>query len=152
MLGLRHRAVGSPPEKLDLQAVCGRCDRAGAPGHGAGRPHHHVLSEDHVGLRESLEQAVVDHCLRALAGLFGRLEYGHQRTAPRRSRVRQQLRCAGEPGDMHIVAAHVGHGDRIAVPIGRGRRAGVRETGRFLNRQRVHVSAEHDGRAVAVAK
>ena len=53
---------------------------------------------------------------------------------------------------MHIVAAHVRHRDRIALSIGGRRLAGIGKAGRFLDRQCVHVGAQHDGRAVAVPK
>jgi hypothetical protein len=43
-------------------------------------------------------------------------------------------------------------GNRLALPVHRRRLAGVGKTGRFLNWQRVHVGAQHDGRPLAVSE
>ena len=53
---------------------------------------------------------------------------------------------------MHVVAAGVHH--RHGIPFGIGGRdvAGIGQAGRLLDRQRIHVGAQHDGRAVAVAQ
>ena len=53
---------------------------------------------------------------------------------------------------MHIVAAGVHDRDRVPVGVGAGGRAGVREAGVLLDREGVHVGAQHDGRSVAVAQ
>ena len=53
------------------------------PEHARGQ-RHDVLAEHDVGHREPVEQAVVDHGLRALADLLGGLEDEQQRAAARR--------------------------------------------------------------------
>jgi hypothetical protein len=55
--------MGSASEETDLQAVgCGG-DHPRAPGYGSSRSDHHVLAEHDGRLRETVEQAVVDHGL-----------------------------------------------------------------------------------------
>jgi len=49
-----------------------------------------------------------------------------------------------------VVAAGVHDRHRLAVAVDAGRSARVREAGLLANRQRIHVSAEHHGRAHAV--
>ena len=139
-------------EQADLQAVRRRRDRAGTPGHRARRTYHNVLTQYHIGLRKALEQTVVDHRLSAFSRFFRRLEDWHQRAAPSCPRFRQKLGSAREPSDMHVVAAHVRDGDGIAISVRRLRAAGIGKARRFLDRQRVHVGAQHDGGAVAISE
>src|ERR1700733_13339991 len=42
--------------------------------------------------------------------------------------------------------------DRMPVGVGARGRAGVRESGVLLDREGVHVRAQHDGRSIAVAE
>jgi len=109
-----------------------------------------MLAQNYVGLRKALEQTVVDHRLCALSRFFRGLEDRHQRTAPRAPRLCHKLAGAREPSDMHVMAAHVRDGNRIAFSIGRSRVAGVRQTRHLLDRQRVHVGAQHDCRTLAI--
>ena len=111
-----------------------------------------MLAEDDVGLWKTFEQTVVNHGLCAFACFFRGLEDRHQRAAPGGPRFRQQLDSAREPCDMHVVAAHVRDRNRVAFSISGGRLTGIGKARRFLDRQRVHVGAQHDGRAIAVAK
>ena len=53
---------------------------------------------------------------------------------------------------MHVVAAHMPDGDGVSVVILRRGLAGIGKAGCFLDGQRVHVGAQHDGRPVAVAE
>ncbi len=105
-----------------------------------------------LGLRKALEQSVVDHRLGALRGFLRRLEYRHDRALPCVARLREQLRRAGEPRRVHVVAARVHHRHGVAFAIGRGDLARIGQTGRFLDRQRIHVRAQHHDRTVAVAQ
>jgi hypothetical protein len=138
---LRHRAMRAPPEQTNLQTVGGSHYRTGAAGNRSGWPRHHVLTEDHVGFRKTLEQPIIDHGLGAFGGFLGRLKYRHQRASPRPPRLREQGGCADEPGYVHIVAAHMANGDQIAFVIFRLDLAGVGQAGRLLDRQCVHISA-----------
>jgi hypothetical protein len=102
-----------------------------------------VLTEDHVRLREPVEEAVVDHRLRARRGLLRGLEHRHQRPVPPLARG-GELSCSPcEPGDVHVVTA------RVHDTLGLAR---VVEAGLLLHRQRVHVCAQHHRRTVAVSK
>ena len=65
---------------------------------------------------------------------------------------REELGGARQPGDVHVVAAGVHDRDRVAVGVGTGGRAGVREAGVLLYGEGVHVGAQHDGGSVAVAQ
>ena len=150
--GLRHRTVRTTPEQADLQAVGRGRDRAGASAQHAGRSDHHMLAEDDVRFRKTLEQAVVDHRLRTRRGFFRGLEHHHQGAVPGIARVRHQGAGAREPGDVHVVAAGVHYRHGPAFGIVRRDLAGIRHPGGFLDRQRVHVGAQHHGRTIAVAQ
>ena len=67
-------------------------------------------------------------------------------------RLGEQFGGADEPGHVHVVAAHVTDGDRLSVLILRRDLAGIGKARRFLDGQRVHVGAQHDGRSLAVSK
>ena len=89
----------------------------GAPGDGPGRSDHDVLAEHDVRFGEAVEETVVDHRLGAFRRLLRRLEHRHQRPAPRLAGLREQRRRADEPGDMHVVAAHVADRHRLPVAV-----------------------------------
>lgn len=90
-----------------------------------------VLPEHDARVRESFQQTVVDHALRARAGLLGGLE---QRDHGAGHRVRGQFGAGAEQrGDMDVMAARVHDA---------GNGGGVVETGLLLYRQRVHVGAQ----------
>ena len=95
---------------------------------------------------------VVDHRLRSRPQLLGRLEQRDEGPVPGIRRPCQQLGRARQPGDVHVVSAGVHDRDRVPVGVGAGGGAGVREAGVLLDREGVHVGAQHDGRAVAVAE
>ena len=111
-----------------------------------------MLPEDHVWLGETVEQVVVDHPLRSRPQLLGWLEQRDEGPVPGVRRPRQQLRRARQPGDVHVVSAGVHDRNRVPVGVGAGGGAGVREAGVLLDREGVHVGAQHDGGAVAVAE
>lgn len=77
-----HRTVTAAPMQGDPHAVGRRENRTGlCPDLTCGR-RQHVLRERHVGLRDELREAVVDHAARAIAGFLRRLKYGDERAAP----------------------------------------------------------------------
>jgi hypothetical protein len=114
--------------------------------------HHDVLTEHDVGPGETLEEPVVDHRLGAGSDLLGRLEDGEQRPPPSPAVPAEQRCRARQPGDVHVVAAGVHHRDGLAVLVRRCGRAGVGQPRQLLDRQSVHVRAQHDGGAVAIAQ
>jgi hypothetical protein len=75
--GLRHRAMRASAEQADLQTVRSRSDSSGAPGDGSGRTNHDMLAEYDDRFGEALEEAIVDHGLRAFRRLFSWLEDWH---------------------------------------------------------------------------
>ena len=113
---------------------------------------HDVLAEDDRRLGEALEEAVVDHRLGALRGLLGRLEDRQHGAVPGVAGGGEQRGRAGQPGHVHVVSAGVHDRYFVAVRIGRSGGAGVGQAGRLPDRQRVHVGAQHDRRAVAVGQ
>ena len=150
--GLRHRAVRASAEQSDLQTVGRRSDGSGAPGDGPGRSNHDVLAEYDVGFGEALEEAIVDHGLRAFRCLFPRLEYRHQRSPPRFACLREQRGRADEPSHVHVVAAHVPYRHRVPLAVRHLDLAGIGKAGRFLDGQRIHIGAQHHCRPFAVAE
>ena len=146
--GLRHRAVRAAPEQADLQAVRRRRDRPGAPGDGARRSDHDMLAQHDVGLGKALDETVVDHCPRALRRFFAGLENSTISVPCQASRLRANK-----------ALAPISHATCMSWPqacatgtvlpdgVGRRHRAGIVEPGRLLDRQRIHVGAQHDRRA-----
>ena len=132
------RTVRPPAPKLDLEAVCG-----GA--HGAGLDHRLPDLEGQVDMgaedRPNLVQdAGRQDRRRALAALLRRLQH-EQNVACRRFGL-EQARRGDRPGGMDVVAAGVHH----ALVARRERQTGV-----FLDRQRVDVTAHRDQRRLPVA-
>ena len=111
-----------------------------------------MLAKYHIRLGEPPEQPIVDHGLGSFRRLFRGLEDRHQRAAPRRSCVGEQFGGARKPGHVHIMAAHVRDGHGIAVAIDARHLAGVRQPGRFLDGECVHIGSQHHRRTVAVAE
>lgn len=111
-----------------------------------------MLAQDHVRLRKPLEQPVVDHRLGALCRLFGRLENGQHRPVPVPRRSGEQAGGTGQPGDVHVMSAGVHDRHLIAVVVDAGLGAGVVESGGLLDREGVHIGAQHDRRTDAIAQ
>ncbi len=111
-----------------------------------------MLSEDHVGLGEALEEAVVDHRVCSLRYLFRWLEDSQQRSPPRVASQREERGGAHQPSHVHVVAAGVHHRYRFSVAIGGRDLARVGKAGSLLHRQRIHVGPQHDRRAVTVSQ
>ena len=53
---------------------------------------------------------------------------------------------------MHVMTAGMHHRHGLPRAVSGSHLAGVGQTRRFLNRQRVHVGAQHDSRSVTVAQ
>src|ERR1700720_2123985 len=122
-------------EQADLQAVRSRSDGSGASGYGSGWANHDMLTKYHNGVRKPLEEAVIDHGLRALCCLFARLEHRHQRSPPCVACLREQRGRSSEPGYMQVVTAHMSHRHRVRLAVLHLDLAGIRKARRFLRGQ-----------------
>ena len=111
-----------------------------------------MLAKHDIGRGEAFEQTVVDHGLGALRGFLARLKNGHQGALPGIARLRQQCRRTDQPGDMHVVAAHMSHRHGVPFGIRRCDLAGIGKAGVLGDRQRIHVRAQHHRRPLAVAE
>ena len=111
-----------------------------------------MLAEHHVGLGEAVEEPVIDHCLGAFRRLLRRLEHRYQGPAPGVAGLREERRRADEPGDMHVVTAGMHDRHRLPVAVRGSDLAGIGQAGCLLDRQCIHVGAQHDGRPFAVAQ
>ena len=103
-----------------------------------------------VGLREPLEEAVVEHHAGPGPDLLGRLTDEHQRPAPAVLQAGQRAGRADPAGHVHVVAAGVHDADLVAGLVAGADGAGVGPAGLFRHRQGVQVGADQDGRAGAV--
>ena len=142
--GLRHRSVSASSEHSNLQAVAGGGYDSSARAKYASGPDHHVLSEHNLGFGKTVEKAIVNHRLSALRRLLGRLKHSHQRPAPCIPSSCEQGGRADQPGDVHVMTAGVHHGHRLPVGSGSRDAARIGQPGRLLDRQRIHVRAQHD--------
>ena len=102
-----------------------------------------MLAERDVDLGEHAGQTVGDHPRGAVDGLLGGLEHRDECSLPMFFAGGQQLRRTQQAGDVHIVAAGVGHS--------RGR-TGIGQPGVLRHRQSVHIGAQQDRLTVAVAQ
>lgn len=106
-----------------------------------------MLAERDIGARDEPVEAVVDHPLRSVSDFLGRLEQGDHSAAPLFGRHGQKLSGAEQAGDVHVMTTGV-H-DRSPA---RGDGTGIRQVGRFADRQGVHVGTEQDRRPVPVGQ
>ena len=105
-----------------------------------------MLGQGHVGNGNALEQAVVDHSLRPVAGFLGRLEGRQQGPAPLVTVIGHELDHAEQAGHVHVMAAGVGYRDLMTLGVLRGGGAGVVRAGVLLDRQRVQFGRkQHRG-------
>ena len=102
--------------------------------------------------REALEQPVLQHAERAADRLLGGLADEDHRAMPLVFDLPQHARRAHQPGHVDVVAAGVHHRHVLALRVFGGHRAGVRQTRLLFDGQRVHVRAEQDSGAGAVAQ
>ena len=149
---VRHRTVPAAAVERDLEAVgCGHdgalfgADVPGAVGHD-------VLAEDDVRDGDFGVQAVVDHGLGAGAALFVGLEEDNEGAGPGELDADELLGGGEEAGDVHVMATGVHDGFYNAVRVAHGHFARVGEAGLFFYRQRVHVCAQENGFAFAIAE
>ena len=90
---------------------------------------------------ETVHQAVLDHRSRARAALFGRLE-DHDRIAGEIPGLGEIARGTQKHRGVAVMAAGVHQALRLGS---------IRQIGRLLDRQRVHVGAQPDHLDVALA-
>ena len=138
---MRPRRVAAKPGDLDVDLIGRRHDRAGADGETSrpecpGRLHAVDLLD-----AETVHQAVLDHRGGARAALFGRLE-DHDRIAGEIARLGEIAGGAQQHRGVAVMAAGV----HLARGLG-----GIRQIGRLLDRQRIHVGAQPDHLDVALA-
>ena len=102
--------MSATPEHSNLQAVGRGSNNALPPIEVPGRQAHHMLAKHDIGLRESLKQPVVNHCLRALRRLFPWLKDCHERSVPAIAALGKQRGGPYQAGHVHVVPAGVRHG------------------------------------------
>ena len=149
---LRHGTVAATAVHGDLDAVSGRQKGPGTCPHRAGDAPEDMLGQGNVRGGDAREQAVVDHCLGAVAGLLGGLEQREQGAVPLAGVIGHELGHAKQAGHMDVVAAGVGHRYLVAVGVLGGRGARVIRAGVLFDRQCVHVSPEQHGGPVSVGQ
>ena len=143
----RHHRIGRPVRHGAMSADAAQCDQ-----HLVARRHHRPLAKHQVALRharhvvhrkdrvarKALQQAIVQHARRTAVRrsiFFGGLKNQVQR-AIELTPLRQHARRAQQHGGMAVMPAGM-HGSGVY--------AGVREAGRLVDRQGVHVGAKADG-------
>jgi hypothetical protein len=112
----------------------------------------HVLGQRNVGGGDSLEQAIVDHALGAVAGLFGRLEERNQGSGPLATVIGHELGHAEQARHVHVVAAGMGHRHLVAGRILAGRSARVGRAGVLPDRQCVQFGSQQYGGPAAIGQ
>ena len=129
---------------LDAAVVRGRHESALAKHESALRCTGMVVHAKNCVAGKALEQTIGNHllCAAVLAGLFGRLKHQVHR-ALKLPRFGQLLRGPHQHGRVAIVTAGV-HGACMGTGIG--------PAGFFMNRQSVHVGAQGNAAAFAVAQ
>ena len=148
---VRIGAVRAHAAHRDIDAVrTGRGDvqrGLDLAGRGVGRD---VEGQGVVRLGEAAIEAVLHHGPGAEDPLLRRLADQDQGAGPVGLARRHLAGGADQGGDVHIMAAGV-H-DRLFDPVGvqLARRRGVGQARAFLQRQTIHVGADHDGGPVAV--
>ena len=127
------------PRMRDGELGGRRHDRAGLDREFAERQARHVVHAEHPVDAEPFHHAVLDHLVAAAAAFFRGLEDDRDGTGEI-ARLGQIFRCAEQHGRVPVMAAGMhlaGHGGGIGLAAG------------LADRQRVHVGAQADGRAVA---
>lgn len=110
----------------------------------------HVQREGPIGLREPLEQSVLEHRLRAARPLFGRLSDAHDRAGPAVAVIREPPRDRDQVRHVEVVSARVHHaGDTAVVALAAHDRL-VPQPGALPDRQRIEVRAQHQRAAYTV--
>ena len=136
---LRHRRMAALALHRDGELGRRRHDRARPRRELADRQARHVVHAEHLFDGEALHHAVLDHLVAAAAAFLRRLEDDRDR-AGEIARLGEIFGSAEQHGGVAVMAAGVHHA---------GRRRGVGRAGRLVDRQRIHVGAQADGRAGA---
>ncbi len=126
---------------LDLEAVGGRQERPLPDREHAERDSRHVVHAVDLLDLETVHDAVVHHLAPAAAALFGRLEDDNG-VSGEIARLREIARRAQQHGRVAVMTAGVHLARRFGF---------VGDAGRLDDRQRVHVGAQADGAARALA-
>src|SRR5690606_19007369 len=149
---VRHRAVPTLAVHDDLEVLRARHRRPGPQVHAAGALGADVLPDDDVRPRQPVDETVLDHRDRAVAGLLGGLEERDEGARPGVPGPREQRGGAEQPGHVEVVAAGVHRRPLHAVAVEPDVGRGVGQPRRLGDRQPVHVRPEHHHRAgLAVA-
>ena len=138
---MRPRRVAALAFDLDRDVIGRRHDRTRADGEFADRQAGQIVHAVDFLDAEAVDQAVLDHGLAAGAALLRRLE-DHHRGAVEIARLGEVLGGAEQHRGVAVVAAGV----HLA-----GHRRLVRQAGRLLDRQRIHVGAQPDHLARSAA-
>ncbi len=111
-----------------------------------------MLTENNCWLGKTCEQAVINHSLRTLRGLFTGLEHHNKGSFPCITVLREKGSRSCHPCDVHVVTTHVP--DRHGLPglVLDPDLAGIVQARRPLHGQSVHVGTEHHSRTIAVAQ
>lgn len=90
-------------------------------------------------------EPILEHSSSTVYRLFGRLTDQDNRSRPSIAMIRQPSGGTNEAGHVHVVTTGVHYTDIAAGTVACLDFAGIRETGFFHDRQRVHISADqHD--------
>ncbi len=135
------RGVPAPPLDLDDDGIASGHDRTGPQRERADRNARAVMHAVDLLDAETVHQPVLDHRNRARAALFGRLE-DHDRIACEIAGLGEIARRPQQHGGVTVMAAGVHQALRFGS---------VRQIGRLLDRQRVHIRPQPDDLHVAVA-
>ena len=138
---MRARRVPAAPFDLDVDGIGRGHDRTGPDRERADRNARTVMHAVDLIDGEAVHQPVLDHRRGAGAALFRRLK-DHDRVAGEIPGLGEIAGRAEQHRGMAVMAA----GMHLA-----GRLGGVRQVGRLLDRQRIHVGAKPDHLDVALA-
>ena len=113
---------------------------------------HDVEGDGVIGLGKARVEPVGEHRPGAGDGLLGGLDDQDQGAVPAGAPRRQLAGGTDHGGDVHIMAAGMHH--RLLDPghVGLPDMRWIGHAGPFLERQAIHVGAEHDSRSGAVAQ
>ena len=104
-----------------------------------------MQGKSEIGLRKPRIEPVIEHCSGTVYRLFSRLTDQDDRPRPLIVMSRQPSGRTNEAGHVHVVTTGVHYTDIAAGTVACLDFAGIRETGFFHDRQRVHISADqHD--------
>ena len=138
---VRLRGVPAEPLDLDDDGIASGHDRTGPKRERADRNARTVMHAVDLLDAETVHQPVLDHRNRARAALFGRLE-DHDRIACEIAGLGEIARRTQQHRGVAVMAAGVHQALRLGS---------VRQIGRLLDRQRVHIRPQPDDLHVTLA-